>query len=149
MYVVHQIFYSIPSSLWQLLSKLWLLSKSGELWYRNAMQISFKENRKTNKNIQNSHIWLILLFFSAFRYLSWTKLKLLRFALSLRTQSPKIEMFQQVCFSVVTRTSSLLTSLHYLCLVFLAVNNFSDDVKQCMKTKIVSCSFYPGNNKIM
>ena len=30
------------------------------------------------------------------RYLSWTKLKLLRFALSLRTQSPKIEMFQQV-----------------------------------------------------
>jgi len=30
------------------------------------------------------------------RYLTWTKLKLLRFSLSLRTQSPKIEMFEQV-----------------------------------------------------
>ena len=34
--------------------------------------------------------------FFCFRYLTWTKLKLLRFALSLRTHSPKIEMFQQV-----------------------------------------------------
>ncbi len=101
------------------------------------MQISLKENRKTNKNIQSSHIWLILLFFSDFRYLSWTKLKLLRFALSLRTQSPKIEMFQQVCFSVVTRTSSLLTSLHYLCSVyFWPLTTFLTMLKSLWKQKL-------------
>lgn len=72
----------------------YLGEENNDIFWDFVDYVSDKQNIDL-KRLTDQEIYENIVSFSS-RYLTWTKLNLLRFALSLRTQSPKIEMFQQI-----------------------------------------------------
>ncbi len=83
-----------PSTPFVLEAMEFLSDEAGNEAFWEAVDFLAEEEANLGK-ISDKELYDRTLSFSS-RYLSWTQLNLLKLALSLRTKSPRIEMFQQV-----------------------------------------------------